>query len=75
MGIFPAAQGSSLRSLWSDLAIFQTHPRLNGSPRYGQENRGTRAATTFPHNNPIFCHGNQIYDPIWPKTLMQLSPF
>ena len=35
------------------------------------KNEDTIVVTRFSHYNPmgaIFCHGNQISDPIWPKT-------
>ena len=76
MGIFPNAQGQLTHKSFVEYCPILNPSKilwLSSLPARIKKNQPKMKEWSqgFPHYNPmgaICCHGNQSYDPIWPKT-------
>ena len=78
MGIFPNAQGQLTHKSFVEYCPILNPSKilwLSSLPARIKKNQPKMKelewSQGFPHYNPmgaICCHGNQSYDPIWPKT-------
>ena len=78
MGIFPNAQGQLTHKSFLEYCPILNPSKilwLSSLPARIKKNQPKMKelewSQGFPHYNPmgaICCHGNQSYDPIWPKT-------
>ena len=68
LGFLLTIKDSSIRSHWSDLAEFRAHSIIK---KNRSKMKVLECYQHFLHYSPmgaICCHGNQSYEPIWPKT-------